>query len=81
MCIGELCVYLLDCHVAVLRRYIQAADIDLSSQMSLFGPLTKKKLGYTLRNAKLSYTRCREIFKGAVGSQRLRRQPPWLTFW
>jgi len=36
-------------------RLIQVADIDLSSQLSLFRPLTKKKLGYTLRNAKLSY--------------------------
>ena len=51
------------CPVALLRRYIQAANIDLSSQLPLFGPLTKKKLGYTLRNDMLSYTRCREIFK------------------
>ena len=54
------------CPVAVLRRYIQAADIDLSSQLPLFSPLTKKKLGYTLRNGKLSYTRCMEIFKDAL---------------
>ena len=54
------------CPVAVLRRYIQAADIDLSSQLPLFRPLTKNKLGYTLRNGKLSYTRCREIFKDAL---------------
>ena len=52
--------------VTVLRRYIQAADIDLSSQLPLFRPLTKKKLGYNLRNGKLSYTRCREIFKDAL---------------
>ena len=54
------------CPVAVLRRYIQAADIDLSSQLPLFRPLTKKKLGYSLRNGKLSYTRCRELFKEAL---------------
>ena len=54
------------CLVAVLRRYIQAADIDLSSQLPLFRPLTKKKLGYSLRNGKLSYTHCREIFKEAL---------------
>lgn len=53
------------CPVAVLRRYIQAADIDLSNQLPLFRPLTKKKLGYTLRNGKLSYTRYKEIFKDA----------------
>ena len=51
------------CPVTVLRRYIQAADIDLSSQLPLFRPLTKRKLGYALRNDKLSYTRCREISK------------------
>jgi len=28
------------CHVAVLRRYIQVADIELSSQLALFRPLT-----------------------------------------
>ena len=51
------------CPVTVLRWYIHAADIDLSSQLPLFRPLTKRKLGYSLRNDKLSYTRCREIFK------------------
>ena len=55
-----------DCPVAVLRRYIQAADIDLSGQLPLFRPLSKKKLGYTLRNNKLSYTRYREMFKDAL---------------
>ena len=53
------------CPVAVLRRYIQPADIDLSSQLPLFRPFTKK-LGYTLRNGKLSYIHCREIFKEAL---------------
>ena len=52
--------------MTVLRRYIQAADIDLSSQLPLFRPLTKRKLGYALRNGKLSYTRCREIIKDAL---------------
>ena len=37
--------------------------MDLSSHLPLFRPLTKIKSGYTLRNGKLSYTRCREIFK------------------
>ena len=46
--------------------YIQAADIDLSSQLPLFRPFAKKKSGYTLRNGKLSYTRCREIFKDVL---------------
>ena len=30
------------CPVTVLRRYIQTANIDLSSQLPLFRPLTKK---------------------------------------
>ena len=42
------------CLVAVLRRYIQAADIELFIQLPLFSPLEKKKLGYTLRNGILS---------------------------
>ena len=50
--------------VAIVRRYIsEAANLDLSSHLHLFRPLTKTKSGYSLRNAKLSYTRCREIFK------------------
>ena len=52
--------------MTVLRRYIQAAVIDLSSQLPLFRPLTKRKLECALRNGKLSYTRCREIFKDAL---------------
>ncbi|CAH3142478.1 unnamed protein product [Porites lobata] len=51
------------CPVAILRRYIETANLDLSSHLPLFRPLTKNKSGYTLRNGKLSYTRCREIFK------------------
>ena len=51
------------CPVAILRRYIEAANLDLSSHLPLFRPLTKTKSGYSLRNAKLSYTRCREMFK------------------
>ena len=51
------------CPVAILRRYIEAANLDLSSNLPLFRPLTQTKSGYSIRNAKLSYTRCREIFK------------------
>ena len=45
------------CPVAILRRYIEAANWDLSSHLPLFRPLTKNKSGYSLRNGKLSYTR------------------------
>ena len=52
------------CPVAILRRYIEAANLGLSSHLPLFRPLTKTKSGYSLtRNAKLSYTRCRETVK------------------
>ena len=51
------------CPAAILRRYIEVANLNLSSHLPLFKPLTKTKSGYSLRNAKLSYTRCREIFK------------------
>ena len=51
------------CPVAILRSYIEAANLDLSSHLPLFRPVTKTRSGYSLRNAKLSYTRCREIFK------------------
>ena len=51
------------CPVAILRRYIKAANLYLSSHLPLFRPLMKTRSGYSLRNAKLSYSRCREIFK------------------
>ena len=51
------------CPVAILRKYIEAANLDLSSHLPLFRPLTKNKSVYSLRNGKLSYTRCRELFK------------------
>ena len=41
-----MCISLSKRVITVLSRYIQAADIDLSSQLSLFGPLTKKKVRY-----------------------------------
>lgn len=65
------CVYIAKlesnyCPVSILRRYIEAAKLNLSSQLPLFRALTKKKSGYTLRDGKLSYSRCREIFKAAL---------------
>ena len=54
------------CPVSILRRYIDAAGLDLAGCLPLFGSLTKKKAGYSLREEKLSYTRCREIFKAAL---------------
>ena len=51
------------CPVVILRRYIEAANLDVSSHLPLFRPLTLTRSGYSLRIVKLSYTRCREIFK------------------
>ena len=42
------------CPVAILRRYIEASNLDLSSRLPLLRSLTKNKSGYTLRNDKLS---------------------------
>ena len=65
------CVYIAKlrgnyCPVSILRRYIQAANLDLSSHLPLFRQLTKKKSGYVLKNNRLSYSRCREVFKAAL---------------
>ena len=54
------------CPVSILRRYFDSAGLDLAGCLPLFGSLTKKKAGYSLREEKLSYTRCREIFKAAL---------------
>ena len=49
------------CSVAILRRYIEAYNYDLSSHLPLFRPLTKNKSGYGLRNGKLSYITLRNM--------------------
>ena len=49
------------CPLSILRRYIQATNLDLSSQVPLFRPLTKRS-GYILRSDRLSYSQCKEIF-------------------
>ena len=52
---------------SILDRYIKAVNISPSCSQPIFRPLIKKKSGYSLRNGKLSYDRCRgEIFKGAL---------------
>ena len=49
--------------MVIQRGYIEVTNLDLYSHLPLFRPLTKKKSGYSLKNGKLSYTHCREIFK------------------
>ena len=51
--------------VAFLKRYISMCNIELSNSVALFRPvrLRKSTNSYKLYAVKLSYTRCREIFK------------------
>ena len=51
--------------VALLERYITMCNIDLSSSVALFRPVRffKSTNSCNLYGVKLSYTRCREIFK------------------
>ena len=53
------------CPVALLERYILMAEVYLNSNLPLFRPLRlfKSSNTYKLYGSKLSYTRCREIFK------------------
>ena len=53
------------CPVALLERYISMGNVELSSSVALFRPvrLFKSTNSYKLYGGKLSYTRCREIFK------------------
>ena len=56
------------CPVALLERYILMAEVDLDSNLPLFRPLRlfKSSNTYKLYGSKLSYTRCREIFKNCL---------------
>lgn len=56
------------CPVALLERYIRMAEVDLNSNLPLFRPLRlfKSSNTYKLYGNKLSYTRCREVFKNCL---------------
>ncbi|CAH3163463.1 unnamed protein product [Pocillopora meandrina] len=56
------------CPVALLERYIWIRDINLSSSVTPFRPVRqfKSTSEYKLYGEKLSYTRCREIFKDCL---------------
>ena len=56
------------CPVALLERYILIAEVDLNSNLPLFRPLRLFKASntYKLYGSKLSYRRCREIFKNCL---------------
>lgn len=51
------------CPVAMLERYVAAAEISLSSELHLFRGVTRTSKGERLRpSGSLSYTRMRELF-------------------
>jgi len=57
------------CPVAMLKKYLNCASVgDLTSSEYLYRPIVlfKSKNKYELRTVKLSYSRCREIFKEAL---------------
>ena len=56
------------CPVALLERYIRMAEVDLDSNLPLFRPLRlfKSSNTYKLYGNKLSYTRCRVVFKNCL---------------
>lgn len=56
------------CPVALLERNILMAEVDLNSNLPLFRPLRlfKSSDTYKLYGSKLSYTRCREVFKNRL---------------
>ena len=54
------------CPFSLLRRYVQAANIDPSSNLKVFRTLqfSRSKSSYTLRSSGISYTRAREVVLG-----------------
>lgn len=55
------------CKVSILLRYMREAKLTPTSDLPLFSPLSKTKSGYVMRSSRLSYSRCREVFKEALG--------------
>ena len=52
------------CPVNLVKKYTKAAGISFESNLPLFRPLIYyKSNSYSLRSSKLSYFRCREVFK------------------
>lgn len=55
------------CPVSILLRYMREAKLTPTSDLPLFSPLSKTKSGYVMRSLRLFYSRCREVFKEALG--------------
>ena len=55
------------CPVSILLRYMHEAKLTPTSNLPLFSALNKTKSGCIMRSSRLSYSRCREVFKEALG--------------
>ena len=55
------------CPVSILLRYMHEAKLTPTSKRPLFSALNKTKSGCIMRSSRLSYSRCREVFKEALG--------------
>ena len=55
------------CPVSIFLRYMHEAKLTPTSDLPLFSPLSKTKSGYMMRSSRLSFSRCREVFKKALG--------------
>ena len=55
------------CPVSILLRYMREANLTPTSDLPLFSPLSKIKSGYVMRSSRLPYSRCRKVFKEALG--------------
>lgn len=53
--------------VSILIRYVRGAKLSLTTVLPLFSPSRRINSGYVLRSSKLSHSRCREVFKEALG--------------
>ena len=56
------------CPANLVKKYMTAAGISSESNLPLFRPLIyyKKSNSYSFRSSKLSYSRCREVFKSCL---------------
>ena len=52
--------------VSILLRYMHEVKLTTTSDLPLFTPLSKTKSGYMMRSSRLSYSRCRGMFKKAL---------------
>ena len=69
------------CPVNLVKKYMTAAGISSESNLPLFRPLIfyKKSNSYSLRSSKLSYSRCREVFKSCLKELGLDPKCLWFT--